>query len=1190
MPLVVLCFICFLSISSGAEDHPAIPDRLVVLTFDDGCKSHSTFVAPLLKRYGFGATFFISEAFMANKQDYMSWEDVRGLHEAGFEIGNHARRHLNFSVRSRREFLADVEYMERRCKEHGIAAPKTFCYPGYHVNGDISEALSEKGYLCARRGCESLSAFSGYQEGGRGPAYDPARHHKLLIPTTGAAGPKWTFEDFLWAVKQARDGKIAVLTFHGVPDRHRHCSTEPELFEKCMGYLHDNDYTVVAMRELARYADLTGNSADLLDQSRKIEQSQMGAGVTPADLRCEYSINPLGIDVAQPRLSWILRSGARGQMQSAYQILVAGSRENLRQNKGELWDSGKVKSDRSVNVAYKGRALKSAQRCYWKVRCWDKDDNPSRWSYAAAFEMGLLKEADWQGKWVGADWSISAPLLRKEFEIGRKIKSARVYISGLGWYEFYINDQRVGDHVLDPATTNYHKRILYVTYDVTSLLKDGTNAIGVMLGNGWYSERSIYKHRFLRLGKRTERKRPECCLKYGDSPRVLLQMNVEFMDGKTMSVKTNSDWKVSSGPITRNDLYGGETYDARLEKPGWTRGGYNDAGWQTAELKNSPGGRLVSQTMPPIKVQKTIVPVSCKNPKPGVYVYDMGQLFGGWTRLFATGAKGTKITIKYSAHISDETGLVDKRHYPEPEETDYYFLRGDAEGEVYEPRFTYHPVRYVQIEGYPGEPTINDLQGRVVYSAVELAGNFHCSNTLINRVHRNVLWTLTNELMGIPLDCLHAEHWAWTDPATVTGTLYTRKHMPMFWTKWLNDIKDEQHENGAIPEIAPSYAHSQVTPSFGGNYPILVWYIHQCYDDYRILEEHYPAMKKWVDYLTYSASDNYIVTKGRWGDHMLPGEAPGKEQVRPTETPPELLWTGYYYRNASIASQAAALLGKPDDAEYYSSLAENIKDALNRKWLDPNTSQYAAGTQTANLLPLALGIVPATSKERVEENIVENIMTKYGGHLHTGNTGTGAMIEALGEHGYADIMYKVATTTTYPGWGYMIKQGATVIWQGWGKDKELSMIMWCTIAEFFYSDLAGLKAPDYYGPSYMAPGYRRITIKPQVVGDLKHTKASVKTVRGLVGVDWRKDENSFEMKVTIPVNSKARVHVPKIGFEDVVITEGSRTVWKAGRFIKSVEGISDATGTSNYVAFDVGSGNYSFLLSLPRSSQAVRNK
>jgi len=1109
-------------------------------------------------------------------------------------------------------------------------------------------------------------------------------------------------------------------------------------------------------------------------------------GLTPSELKCEYAVNPVGIDVAQPRFGWVLTSSGRGQMQSAYRILVAGDEGQLASDVGETWDSGKVQSDRSVNVACGGKALAGGARYWWKVRVWDARGRPSAWSKPARFEMGLLNKSDWQAKWIGmaaggsvsyvkgklgqavsldgaaqtieiphydklkpsagitisawirptectdrwreiyrkedgearhllaigktsgvfglwcglgiegkyvergaalagaaltdgqwhcvaatydgsaitfyadgkqigkaaakgpmdtagsspayigssagsdeffpggiddvrvygralsADeikamagatprapkrnlvgwWTLDgslansaggkdgkaaglaspqAPLLRKTFKIARKVKRARVHVSGLGWYELYINGRKVGDHVLDPATSDYHKRILYATYDVTDRLQQGPNAVGAMLGNGWYCE----------PGR----------LKYGRSPQLLMQMHVEFADGSTTVVTTDRTWKASAGPIVRNDIWGGETYDARLEKPGWAKAGCDDGGWGRVEIRKSPGGKLQSQVMPAIKVNRTIKPIKFTNPKPGVYVYDMGQLFGGWARLRVKGPKGTKVTIKYAARLFKGSGLVDKRRHRGTGETDFYILKGDGQGEVYEPRFTYHPVRYVQVEGYPGKPTRGDLDGRVVYSAVDMSGDFECSDPVLNGIHRNVVWTLTNGLFGIPLDCLHREHWAWTDPATITGSLYTRKHTPLFWTKWLHDIADAQYDNGAVPDVAPSYNFNRSDPAWGGNYPILVWYLHQYYGDRRIVEQHYAGMKKWIDYLT-SIADDHLVTKGHYGDHMLPGKSPGKEEFISSETPRPLVWTGYYYRGTLVLAKAARLLGKRAEADRYARLAEKIKTAFNAKWLNKETHQYATGSQTANLFPLALEIVPEADRPGVLSNVVRDITTKRGGHLHTGNTGTTCMIDTLAEHGHGNVMYRAATIPTYPGWGYMLEQGATTIWEHWGLGGGAeSMIMWATIDEFFYSDLAGIQGPEYYGPDDMAPGFRQIHIRPRVLGNLKHAKASIKTVRGVVSASWKREGASLVLDVALPANSQAKVSVPRIGLRNPTVTEGGKVVWRGGRYVRGVAGITGAGQDADHVTFDVGSGEYGFKLSpAPEDSAGARRK
>ena len=910
----------------------------------------------------------------------------------------------------------------------------------------------------------------------------------------------------------------------------------------------------------------------------------------PRNLTCEYASNPINIDTPQPRFGWLLESDRRNQSQSAYQILVGGSREILLTGRGDKWDSGKVESDSSANVPYRGADLYSNENCWWQVRVWDQDGRPSDYSQPAAFTMELLEESDWAGQWIGAHADIASPLLRRTFELDQPVRHARLHISGLGWYELYLNGRRVGDHVLDPATSDYTQRVLYVTYDVTAQLEQGANAVGVMLGNGWYCEPG-WKHA------------------YGDSPRLRMQLNVELSDGSTIAITSGDGWKASAGPITRNDLYGGETYDARCEQPGWASPGFDDTQWDGAIQKEAPGGKMVAQVMPPIRIQKTLQPVGVTQPRDGVHVYDLGQLFGGWARLRLKGEPGATVSVRYACQLLPESGLVDQmsgefsyRHrsrlsaHEEGDEIDIYILKGDPDGESYEPRFTYHPVRYVQVES-SAPVSIEACEGRVVFSDVDLSGGFECSNPTFNRIHELVHWTVTNGLFGIPLDCLHREHWAWTDPATVASSLYPRKHMPRFWCKWLDDIKDAQYADGRVPDICPNYVQREdPDPAWGGNYPILVWYLYQYFDDVRLLKEHYAGIRLWVDYLT-SVAENHLVSEGHFGDHMLPGAAPGQEEFVSSETPPPLLWTGYYYRGAAIVAQAAKRLGKTDDAASYGKLAAQIADALNNEWLDSATHQYATGSQTANLFPLALGIVPRASLAGVVRNVVRNIVEVWGGHHHTGNTGVTCLIDTLTQYGQGEVLHDLVATPSYPGWGYMVEQGATTVWESWSHESTVgaaeSMIMWASIDEFFYNDLAGIKGPDYHGPATFTPGFRQFHIEPHPLGDLAHAGATIRTVRGDISSHWRlsgsrhgpadgaggkRSDVSFALDVSVPVNACARVSLPTLGLEQVSVSEGGEAVWQGGAFRAGPDGITAARARAGYIDLEVGSGAYQFLL------------
>ncbi|MBN2292519.1 MAG: family 78 glycoside hydrolase catalytic domain [Pirellulales bacterium] len=922
------------------------------------------------------------------------------------------------------------------------------------------------------------------------------------------------------------------------------------------------------------------------------------ADTTVVETSCEYLADPLGIDVPQPRFTWVLQSDRRGTMQQAYQVLVAGSEEQLANNVGDLWDSGKVESDESVNIEYQGKKLASLQPCFWKVRFWDDQGQASPWSKPATFEMGLLEPSDWHGQWIGLGGEKNkylSSLLRKEFVLGGSVKRARLYAAGIGWSEYYLNGKRVGKNVLDPATTDYDKRILYVIHDVTKLLQPGKNALGAMLGNGWYSE--------------------PVARNYGDRPQLLVELVVEMADGTVRRIASDESWRASTGPIVKNDMFGGEVYDARLEKAGWTEPGYGDASWPTATVMKSPGGRLEAQMIEPIRVNCVMKPVKITNPKPGVYVYDFGRYFAGWARLRVKGSEGTKLALRYgtclfpdadvaemkkiidrdvraghATRVDPFPGLVDKRHHHGSDgATDYYILKGDPAGEVYEPRFTFHPVRYVQVEGFPGKPTMENLEGCVVHSSVDMTGDFQCSNPLLNQIHRNCVWTFMNEMYGIELDCVYREHWGWLEPASTPATFFARKYIPRFFTKYLRDAQCAQHSNGIIPDVIPAYPYKNRKtgdPAWAGNYPLAVWYTYQYYNDRRLLEQHYESMKRWVNYLT-SRAKGHLIDGFYYGDHMLPGDAPGKEEFISKETPPSLLWTGYYYKNALILAQAARILGKTDDANDYDRLAKKIRDALNEKWLDTTRRCYAAGSQTSNIFALAMGVVPEADREGVLQNLTADILEKRSGHLHTGNLGTACVMDALAALGGGETLYRVATSRDYPGWGYMVDQGATTIWEAWGGIKdgfigrntsEDSMPMFMTIEEFFYNDLAGIVGPDYFGNRTISPGFRDIIIRPCVLGDLANADAKIRTVRGIVGVEWKREKDGVILKATIPVNARAKISIPKLGMKRPFIEEQGKRVWENGAYCSGVSGIVGGTEEEAFVTLDVGSGKYSFVL------------
>lgn len=914
----------------------------------------------------------------------------------------------------------------------------------------------------------------------------------------------------------------------------------------------------------------------------------LGRNLTVSDLRCEYDETPLGMDVTQPRFSWVIADTKRGILQAGYQILVASSQANLDAGVGDMWDSGKVSSDASIHIPYSGQALQSKERYYWKARCWDQTGEVSDYSDSTWFEMGLLQPQDWTGDWIGGDPGVSSGtrktengdnLLRKEIALNKTVERAQVFISGIGYYELYINGSKVGDHVLDPAWTEFHFRTLYATYDVTELLQSGANALGVMLGNGYYS-----------------------WYPYFYAPRMIFQMNIDFTDGTSMSVVSDSTWKTTTGPILTDEVYHGETYDARLEKTGWDSAGYNDSAWSAAQILSSPGvgapgpvAGLTSQGIESLKVIETIPYERIFNGN----VYDMGQNFAGWTRLTVQGNAGDTVVLRHAEDIYGD-GTIDPATNGGAENTDTYILKGGGI-EVYEPRFTYHGFRYVEVTT-TGSPTIMNIEGRVVHNSVGTVGDFSCSKPILNKIHRNILWGMRSNLYGVLTDCpQRAERAGWMEVGhNLAESLIFNFDMARFYTKWMDDLKDDRGDTRfPIGSFANGTTATQVPYLGWASWPgdlawtalpvIVPWHMYQQYGDKRILAEHYVGSKRFLDIIEEEAV-NYLIIDNHnnppnfalfsdWADPDAGSNYPtdaDKESYR------ELHGTAFFYYCASTMVKQATVLGNSMDVAYYTALTDNIKNAFNSEFFDYGTNQYVTGSQYCNSMPLYLGIVPAGREANVAQNIANNL-SAHGGHLSIGEVGMKYMIEALTDNGHADSVYTMVTKTSHPSWGHDANRQITVdgvtldefttlveFFNGGGSHNH---IMWGTIDEWFYKALAGIDVnPDN-------PGYKDITIKPHVLGDLTWAQASVKTVRGMVVSDWTRGAGSLTLNVTVPGNSSANVQVPKVGLTNVSVTEGGAMIWQNSSFVAGVTGITAGSENSDYVMFDVGSGNYDFEIS-----------
>lgn len=862
----------------------------------------------------------------------------------------------------------------------------------------------------------------------------------------------------------------------------------------------------------------------------------------PQHLRCEYLKNPRGIDVIQPRFAWWLEATERGEVQTAYQVLVATSPEALSKDDGDQWDSGKVTSNDSTQVAYAGKPLRSGETYYWKVRWWDREGNASPYSDTARFEMGLLRRAEWQGKWITGD------LLRKTFTLGGPIARARVYVTALGYYELHVNGHRIGHSVLDPAWTTYSKRILYRTYDVTSALKSGPNAIGVMLGGGWATQSA---------GGPADYK----------APALLLQMNIRLANGREVNIASDGSWLSHAGPIVSNGVYNGEVYDARLEEPGWDLPGFTASNWQPAQVVPGSAGELSAEMMPPIRVTDTLVPRRLTNPNPGMYVFDFGQNFAGWAELHVRGPRGARVEMRYAELVYPD-GTINRENLQLAKARDIYILKGDGR-ETYHPRFTYHGFRYVELTGFPGTPSLDTLRAEVVHSAVQTTGSFIASNPILNEIQHLIHWGQLSNLMSIPTDCdQRSERQGWMGDAQASAPEAVMNFdMAAFYTNFIRDIHDAEKPDGEVPDTVPhKYGNYPGDPAWSTAYPLLCWHMWQEYGDRRILEENYEGLKKYESYLESRAQNN-VLRYSYYGDWV---------SIQPT--PGALVSDFYYYDDTRILAAIAKVLGHTDDAQAYSRLAEQIRTAFNSAFFNPSTSDYANGSQTANALPLFLHMQPKDAGGAVAGNLANDVLYEHNTHVTTGFIGVRYLLPVLTMYGHNDLAYDLATQTTFPSWGYMVRRGATTLWELWQDKTGPSMnshnhIMFGSVGAWFYHALGGINlAPD-------AEGYSHIVIHPRVVESLRWASATVDTIRGRVSCSWSHEPNGFELQATIPVNADATVAVPQeMQMTNVVIRENDRVVWQDGHFVAGDPGVLSATREGDEYVFSVGAGSYRFVL------------
>lgn len=1052
------------------------------------------------------------------------------------------------------------------------------------------------------------------------------------------------------------------------------------------------------------------------------------APLTASHLRCEYATEPMGIDETSPRLSWQLESRERAQKQKAFEIRVASSKEALGRGDADLWDSGKVTSDETTQITYRGKPLSSGRRYFWQVRSWNQKGEAGPFSSAASWEMGLLKQTEWSGKWIGlptgsnqnsfsmtgtqwiwfpegnpaqfaphgtryfrrnftlpttrqpvratfwvgadnqfvlyangkemgqgsgwqsatpvdvlsqlhggdnnfaisvansdatggpagllgrlkvefasgdsvtldidgswkahdkevpgwqgerfddrtwsgakvlgisgiAPWGVTkagggepapAPYLRKQFNLSKAVRRARAYVSALGVYQLYLNGKRVGNEVLAPGWTDYRKRVQYLTYDVTDAVKRGKNAVGAIVGDGWYAGS---------LGFDLSRNH------FGADPaRLRLQLNVEYTDGSTSTVVSDDSWRGAVGPILEADLYAGETYDARREFPGWSEAGFKPDGWKPVSEFTDQLPLMVAHVGPPIRVTDELRPRTVSEPKPGVFVFDLGQNMVGRARLKVGGPTGTRVTLRFAETLNAD-GTIYRDNLRRARATDTFVLRGMGT-DTFEPHFTYHGFRYVEVTGYPGKPSADAITGCVFHSDMDTTSRFQSSSKLVNRLYRNITWGQRANLMSVPTDCPQRdERLGWMGDAQLFArSSCWNMDMSGFYTKWMRDIVDSQSAEGAFSDISPRAVDlADGAPAWAEAGLVVPWTLYQCYGDTRILERNYDAMRRYVDLLV-QANPDLLWLKRRnndFGDWVPAGEQTNKDLVA----------SAYLAYDLRLLSQIANAIDNKTDADKYGALATKSRAAFNARFLDAD-GRYLGDTQTAYAMALGMGLVPTDRQAQVARRLAEAIQRRQG-HLATGFIGTAFLLPALSDSGHNEVAYQLLQNTTYPSWGYMIDQGATSIWELWNSDKEgpamnsRNHFAFGTVAEWIQRYLGGIDTDA------SAPGYKNVVIRPQPGTGINQARTEYDSQYGTIVTDWQRTSNTFRLKVTVPANTTATVYMPTFGKSRSTVAEGGELIWRAGRFHSGREGVTSAAMQGDAIVFAAGSGSYEFLL------------
>ena len=880
--------------------------------------------------------------------------------------------------------------------------------------------------------------------------------------------------------------------------------------------------------------------------------------VQVSNLLVENKVDPLGIDAGTPRLSWQLHSEKRDVMQTAYEVRVSNNLQALKKGKDLDWNSGKVSSDQSVFVEYKGDKLEPATNYYWQVRVWDNQGKSSKWSEPSFWLTGMKDVKNWKADWIQSriqEDGRPSPMFRKDFSASKKIKQAMVFITAKGVYEAEINGQKVGDACLTPGWTSYNKRLQYQTYDVTNLVLQGANAVGVTLGNGWYRGNIGFAGQID---------------VYGNELALLFQMQLTYDDGTTELVVSDGSWKSSTGPIVYSEIYHGETYDARLEQAGWSKTGFNAEKWKDVEVKNYSKDILITTENEPIRKHEVFHPVKILTTPEGDQVIDFGQNLVGWVQVKASGKAGDAIKISHS-EVLDKAGNFYTESLRSAKQKDTYILKGEGV-ETFEPHFTWQGFRFIKVEGYPGELKPENFTATALYSDMEPTGSFSCSDSLINQLQHNIQWGQRGNFLDVPTDCPQRdERLGWTGDAQAfarTASFNFRVHN--FFDKWLKDVAADQYENGGIPFVVPDVLNNgQVSPGWADVATIAPWAMYLAYGDKQLLADQYESMKNWVEYIRNISENNLWKPQSSFGDWLFYRPFDDNSGMSAV-TDKALIAQCFYAHSTQLLLNAAQVLNKTDDVKKYQDLLAKIKHAFLQEYMTPN-GKLVSGTQTAYVLALNFDMLPEKLRSQAAKRLVDNIRV-YNTHLTTGFLGTPYLCHVLSRFGYTDVAYELLMQKSYPSWLYPVTMGATTIWERWDGIKpdgsfqtpnmnSFNHYAYGAIGDWMYRSVAGIDTDSDKA------GYKAIRIQPHLGTPLSEARAELKTYYGTVVSEWENRDGKIKMTISIPVNTTATVFIP---------TSDKNSVTESGKLLADQSTIQVVGTQEGYLLVEVGSGDYQF--------------